>query len=900
MIEIDATLAGDSSVTADATVAYEATATMAGSSSESAGPTVALAATATMAGSSSESAGPTVALAATATMSGSSSEIASEVILKFATATMAGSSSEAQSASYSVSATSPANSTVTATANVEAAAASAMAGSSGMGIANPKSLITGSMQGVSSVGANPKLLKNATATMSASSSLGASPNYVRIDLTAVMAGGSDMSIDPLGEWGHDGYGNSPYGGAHPPYGLLSAEALTQTLVRVRYTAMFDPTFPGLFALSNYSITPSVTIHSIALESAQSVLLSTDPLTGPLYTVTISDARGYFSQPLNPGLASQEFFGIQSTPTMFAVATRKTRIRVVFSDVMLQNSALTDPSQYQLTDLNGTSIPILSVETEQVSDVRSTVLLLGADLVDERHYQVTTAPGIITASLLGLDPNTSAFQWVENALRTQIQISDFSGEVQNGLYGIHGGLVFFSPALQTAASNSIIQVEEVDVCTRAFDEYIPPQPLDPPVLTTYGLSSWTPGQWAGMDPIPYVPPIITLNSSAALWAAFPRMVDAKFEMTMPAPAPGGPDTFTTDHVAPPEDSICDITLSETWDLTRVSLLNVTSWRLFNNNTLYTDTPYTGAAASLSGFVVGVDPLMPLVVTISNSSPAVVSRVGHGRQIGDRVQFLTSGSLPSPLVSGIDYYVTASGFTANSFQISASQGGSALNTTTAGSGVHNLAVLIGTLTGLSGMSPVISVGGFLTLSGAGYTGNNGTFKIVSFLDPTSVQIVNPFGVAVSDPNILAITWVKPPGFITAAVLKSEGLANILPATPGFLTLTGLVGMAASDVGNTVTIYGAATPANNGSFLITSFISGSSVVISNPSGVAPDLNNGLIGWATAPAPIPPGNTTSRTYLEIFMDGEAGATGTANVLLASQATMAGSSSATASGTVL
>jgi hypothetical protein len=492
--------------------------------------------------------------------------------------------------------------------------------------------------------------------------------------------------------------------------------------------------------------------------------------------------------------------------------------------MLQNSALTDPAKYQLTDLNGTAISILSVVAEQSSNTRSTVLLLGENLVDERHYQVTTDPGIVTAALVALSPNTSVFQWVENALRTQVSVTDFSGEVQNGLYGIHGGLVFFSPALQNSAPNSIIQVEEVDVCTRAFDEYHPPQPIDPPVLVTFGLSSWTPAQWAGIDPIPYVPPITTLNSDAALWAAFPRMVDAKFELTMPAPVPGGPDTSTTEHVPPPVDSICDITLAETWDLTRVSLLNITSWRLFNNNLLNSDTPYTGATASISGFTVGVDPLMPL-------------------------------SPPVP---------------------------------------------IGTLTGLSGMSPVISLGGFLTLSGAGYSGNNGTFKIVAFLDPTSVQIVNPFGVGAPDANNGAITWVKPPGFITAAVLKSGGLSNILPAAPGFLTLTGLVGMAASDVGNTVTIYGANTPANNGSFLITAFISGSSVVISNPSGVAPDLNNGLIGWATAPAPIPPGNTTSRTYLEIFMDGEADVASSANVLLASQATMAGSASVAATGTVL
>lgn len=363
--------------------------------------------------------------------------------------------------------------------------------------------------------------------------------------------------DLIGPYGSGEYGSGPYGSAFPPYGLESATALTPTLVRVRYTALFDTSFAPLLSTANYSIFPTLVVHSVILESAQTVLLVTDPQSEIVYTLTIAEARGYFGQPLDPALNSVVFLGVPISPTFFAVATRKTRVRAVFSEAMLQNASLTDPSQYELADLNGNLVPIISVTAEQSSNVRSTVLTLGADLVDERHYRLTTLSGIITATLKALSPDTSVFQWVENTLRAEIPVDQFSGEVQNGLYGIHNGLVFFSPALVTSAANSVIQVEEVDVCTRAFDEYHFPQPIDPPVLFTY----------AGGPP----PPLSTLNSSAVLWVGFPRLMDARFEL-VDRPA---------DTIPPPVDSRCIATLTERWDPTFISLLNNTNWKLFDN-------------------------------------------------------------------------------------------------------------------------------------------------------------------------------------------------------------------------------------------------------------------------------------------------------------------------------
>lgn len=74
------------------------------------------------------------------------------------------------------------------------------------------------------------------------------------------------------------------------------------------------------------------------------------------------------------------------------------------------------------------------------------------------------------------------------------------------------------------------------------------------------------------------------------------------------------------------------------------------------------------------------------TISNASPAVVGITSHGRAAGDVVSFYNSGAcaLPAPLSCSGLYFVIAAGLTVNTFEISATLGGAAINTTTAGTG------------------------------------------------------------------------------------------------------------------------------------------------------------------------------------------------------------------------
>lgn len=92
---------------------------------------------------------------------------------------------------------------------------------------------------------------------------------------------------------------------------------------------------------------------------------------------------------------------------------------------------------------------------------------------------------------------------------------------------------------------------------------------------------------------------------------------------------------------------------------------------------TDT-LTGVTAA-TGQLVGT-------VTISNAIPAVVSRVAHGLLVGDEIFFTTTGALPAGLSINTPYFVIAAGFGVDNFEVSATSGGAAINTTNAGSGTH----------------------------------------------------------------------------------------------------------------------------------------------------------------------------------------------------------------------
>lgn len=74
------------------------------------------------------------------------------------------------------------------------------------------------------------------------------------------------------------------------------------------------------------------------------------------------------------------------------------------------------------------------------------------------------------------------------------------------------------------------------------------------------------------------------------------------------------------------------------------------------------------------------------TVTIASPGVVSSAAHGLVAGDKVYFTTTGALPTGIVSETEYYVISAGLTADAFELSATSGGSAINTSGTQSGTH----------------------------------------------------------------------------------------------------------------------------------------------------------------------------------------------------------------------
>jgi len=76
------------------------------------------------------------------------------------------------------------------------------------------------------------------------------------------------------------------------------------------------------------------------------------------------------------------------------------------------------------------------------------------------------------------------------------------------------------------------------------------------------------------------------------------------------------------------------------------------------------------------------------TMTIASPSVFTLNSHGLVAGDAVYLTTTGALPTGFSQNTLYYVIATGLTTNTFQLSTTRGGSAINGSGSQSGTHTL--------------------------------------------------------------------------------------------------------------------------------------------------------------------------------------------------------------------
>lgn len=111
----------------------------------------------------------------------------------------------------------------------------------------------------------------------------------------------------------------------------------------------------------------------------------------------------------------------------------------------------------------------------------------------------------------------------------------------------------------------------------------------------------------------------------------------------------------------------------------------SQRLTGTDPLWLDLGPTERWAMFDTFVsTGTSQTAGVTVTMTIASPCVVTWNSHGLPNGSTLKFATTGALPTGLTAGTTYYVINAA--TNTFQLSATLSGTAINTTGSQSGTH----------------------------------------------------------------------------------------------------------------------------------------------------------------------------------------------------------------------
>lgn len=100
-------------------------------------------------------------------------------------------------------------------------------------------------------------------------------------------------------------------------------------------------------------------------------------------------------------------------------------------------------------------------------------------------------------------------------------------------------------------------------------------------------------------------------------------------------------------------------------------------------------YSFASVSFSLAFIGLSAASTATITIA--SPGVVAWTAHGLVAGGLVTFTTTGALPTGLTAGTQYYVKTV-TDADHFTVSATSGGSVINTTGSQSGTHTVTTVV----------------------------------------------------------------------------------------------------------------------------------------------------------------------------------------------------------------
>lgn len=381
----------------------------------------------------------------------------------------------------------------------------------------------------------------------------------------------------MGGIGSDEWGSFPWGGSDSTDVVLAeaptlseslevilkfkvsfAQSVSLTEVDVTFSHALDLTYGPQFLTTNFTISPPLPVSAVQVVSPKKIRLTADYQAPIPYTLSMGVGRSQGSDLLDPDFDTVVFAGSTIAPVFQPQAQRARVVTVLFSQPVLNNAGLTDPINYRLTDLQGNSVVVTSVTVSPVSPIRTVTLTLASDMTPWSYYAIGLGVGVLTTTSIPF-LGTRTFQWMDSSFAGPIRVgaNKFSGEISGGLHGNPLGQVFFSPSLENAISGSSIQVESVQVCTRAEDTYMMPDLPDPNVFM--------------LDSAPLDNPGFVLFAPA--WQL------GLVQMALAS--------VNAELIAPPQDALMDVRLEEPIDITRGGFLDDPRWVLFNG----VGTPFT---------------------------------------------------------------------------------------------------------------------------------------------------------------------------------------------------------------------------------------------------------------------------------------------------------------------
>lgn len=155
--------------------------------------------------------------------------------------------------------------------------------------------------------------------------------------------------------------------------------------------------------------------------------------------------------------------------------------------------------------------------------------------------------------------------------------------------------------------------------------------------------------------------------------------------------------------------------------------------------------------LSGSLLAISGYSAITFTVDTTLD-LINATAHGLVDGEQVVLKTSGTLPAPFVTNKPYYVINA--TTNTFRLSLTSGGAAVDITSSGTGTQTASTQEQTLTGLWNQEPA-SVGRVIKIFGAATGANNGQFVVTKFIADDSVKVRNTLGTS-TDANNGTINW------------------------------------------------------------------------------------------------------------------------------------------------